>query len=629
MLRSIKYRPEIDGLRGISIISIILFHAGFDITNGGYVGVDIFFVISGYLITLIRIDALERGSQSILAFYKHRVLRIFPALFFIMIVCLFFAYAWMTQYELNGFFKSLLATTLFVSNIYFWKSIGYFDIEAELKPLLHTWSLSVEMQFYIIFPIFLYCIWGLDRKKVFFILLTLGLASLLISEWGWRNSPTANFYLFSSRAWEFLVGVAVAFYMKHFDVKDNNFLSCIGLISIILSVFLYDQKTPAPSYLTILPVAGTALILLFSGTKSAVTKILSAKLIRWVGLISYSTYLWHYPVFSFSKIMVYHPISLSYTIVLILLSLVLGALTWKYIEKPFRYGGKINKKTIYIVSSVGLLILVIPGYFVIINTAYFANSIDKNNFQQLKEIQSSANCVKQAGVNVFSDCTVILNPNGKKILLLGDSYSHSLKYFFKNFENSQGIKSITFAAHLDCSKIWSNETELKKYDEEFCSKYHESLHKNSIANDIDVVVFWSRFHIPNGNYEDVTREFDVVKKRISLFAKTTPVIVLSPVPTYTINAYKFWRSDYLIPLDKNEQYTYSSFYHELKWYYEYFEGKTLKNVFLIDVARFMCVESSVCKLGDLNSPYYIDSNHLSSDFIKIVQPELYKVINKN
>ena len=206
-----QYRAEIDGLRALAVVPVILFHAGVEPLSGGYVGVDIFFVISGYLITTLLIEEAERGELSIINFYERRARRILPALFLVMFASLIMSWLWMQPDQMVEFFHSLIAVSTFSSNFLFWMETGYFSPSAEAKPLLHTWSLAVEEQYYLFFPLFISLFWRAGRRVILGLILFGILVSLLLSEWGWRNAPTANFYLAPSRFWELLAGSAAAF----------------------------------------------------------------------------------------------------------------------------------------------------------------------------------------------------------------------------------------------------------------------------------------------------------------------------------------------------------------------------------------------------------------------------------
>ena len=204
------YRPEIDGLRAIALIPVVLFHAGFEWFSGGYVGVDVFFVISGYLITSIILQEKEVGNFSFTYFYERRARRILPALFFIMLLCIPFAWILLLPHELIDFGKSLMATSLFSSNILFWLESDYFAADAELIPLIHTWSLAIEEQFYLFFPLIMIFFWVIGKRHLFWILSIIAIVSFTLTEWGWRHFPEANFYLIPSRAWELMIGALIA-----------------------------------------------------------------------------------------------------------------------------------------------------------------------------------------------------------------------------------------------------------------------------------------------------------------------------------------------------------------------------------------------------------------------------------
>ncbi len=206
-----KYRAEIDGLRALAVLPVILFHAGFEWFSGGFIGVDVFFVISGYLITSMIIAEMNEGNFSIVNFYERRARRILPALFFVMFLCLPFAWLWLTPNYLKDFGQSLVAVSTFSSNILFWLEDGYFDPVSELKPLLHTWSLAIEEQYYILFPIFLILTWRFGIKWILILLSLIFLVSLSITQWGSDNAPSAAFYLLPTRGWELLLGVFSAF----------------------------------------------------------------------------------------------------------------------------------------------------------------------------------------------------------------------------------------------------------------------------------------------------------------------------------------------------------------------------------------------------------------------------------
>ena len=296
-----NYRAEIDGLRALAVIPVILFHAGFEIFGGGFVGVDVFFVISGYLITSIIINDIEKERFSIINFYERRARRILPALFFIMLITIPFAWMWMIPTQLSDYSQSLIAVSLFASNILFWRESGYFDAAAEEKPLLHTWSLAVEEQFYMFVPLLFGLFWGLGQKTLLMVLISLAFASFITALTTNSDSPMTAFYLLHTRAWELLIGVIAA--LKSDSIKSFKpnaaLMSNIGLILIVAGLTILPSNALWPGGWTLVPVIGSLLILLFGREKSFAHAVLKLAPLRFVGLISYSAYLWHQPILSF------------------------------------------------------------------------------------------------------------------------------------------------------------------------------------------------------------------------------------------------------------------------------------------------------------------------------------------
>jgi peptidoglycan/LPS O-acetylase OafA/YrhL len=334
------YRAEIDGLRALAVLPVILFHAGFHLFSGGFVGVDVFFVISGYLITTIIINDMAAGTFSLTRFYVRRAKRILPALFFVMLVCLPLAALTLLPIAMKDFSQSLIAVSAFASNILFWTESGYFEQAAELKPLLHTWSLAVEEQYYIIFPLLLMMLWWLGRLRIVAVLAVLFVASFAAAEWAAYNNPAAAFYLLPMRAWELLIGAFAAFYLQKSDVPLPLFAkqagSVLGLALIVTAVFAYDEATPFPGVYALLPTVGTVLIILFATPGTWVNRLLSLKLVVGLGLISYSAYLWHQPLFAFARYQSPFEPSMMVMLGLSLFTLPLAFLSWRYIETPFR-----------------------------------------------------------------------------------------------------------------------------------------------------------------------------------------------------------------------------------------------------------------------------------------------------
>lgn len=364
--QTMDYRKEIDGLRALAVIPVMFFHAGFQAFSGGFVGVDVFFVISGYLITSIILAEKQAGTFTLLNFYERRARRILPALFVVLFACLPFAWLWLPPVDMKSFAQSLMAVSGFASNVLFWQTSGYFETSAELKPLLHTWSLAVEEQYYLFFPVFLMLAWRLGKRWILTLLATLAVASLAAAQWGSVAQPAAAFYLLPTRGWELAIGAFSAFYLFDGDSSNINKSfsqvgSVAGLFLIIYAIFVFDRQTPFPSLYTLAPVIGTALIILFANHQTSVGKLLGHRLFVGVGLISYSAYLWHQPLLAFSKQSGFDEPSKLLLAALVAVAVVLAYLSWKYVEIPFRNKQRFSRKQIFVYGAIGSAFFVVFG----------------------------------------------------------------------------------------------------------------------------------------------------------------------------------------------------------------------------------------------------------------------------
>lgn len=300
----LAYRPEIDGLRAVAVLPVILFHAGVTQMSGGYVGVDVFFVISGFLITGILVRELDAGQFSLLGFYERRARRILPALFLVLSVTGIFGAFVMLPYELAALGRGLVAVIFFMSNVLFWRESGYFAAASELNPLLHTWRLAVEEQYYILFPLLLWACWRWFPRGVIPLLVLATIGSLVLAELLSVRMPSANFYLLPTRAWELLAGSLTAIYLLRRSAPGGwlaEGLSVGGLAAIIFAILTYASATPFPSLWALAPVLGTVAIIVGANSGTMVGRLLSTTPFVGIGLISYSAYLWHQPLFAFAR----------------------------------------------------------------------------------------------------------------------------------------------------------------------------------------------------------------------------------------------------------------------------------------------------------------------------------------
>lgn len=352
------YRREIDGLRAFAVLPVILFHAGFETFGGGFVGVDVFFVISGYLITTIILAELEQDKFSIINFYERRARRIFPALFLVMLVCIPLAWLWLLPDDIKSFSKSLAAASVFSSNILFWREGGYFDASVEFKPLLHTWSLAVEEQYYILFPLVLLLLWKTAKRWILVVFGLAFIASLAAAQWAVYIKPIAAFYLLPTRGWELLTGALVAFYLSKTHRKNvgsslSEFAGWLGVALILYAVFEFNQATLFPGFHALVPTLGAVLIILFATQQTSVGKFLGNKFFVGIGLLSYSAYLWHQPLFAFARHRsVFEPSPFLF-FSLSVLALALAYLSWRFVETPFGNKQRYSRNAIFIMSLVG------------------------------------------------------------------------------------------------------------------------------------------------------------------------------------------------------------------------------------------------------------------------------------
>ena len=364
-----KYRKEIDGLRGIAIIPVILYHLNIPFFSGGYIGVDIFFVISGFLITSIIHNNIKEKKFSLLDFYERRLRRIIPILYLILILSIPFTLINFIEVDSRNFFESLFAVITFSSNFLFWLEEGeYFTRENSLKPLLHTWSLSIEMQFYIIFPLIIIILEKVKKLKIMIISLTC-FFSFLIANWLSLVNPDASFYLSLTRIWELLLGSLCALLRISCNkVKSKSDYICFfSFIIIFLSVIFFNDKTLHPSFFSLFPVLATCFLILFSEESNSFKRLLQFGPLVVVGLISYSLYILHFPMIAFLK---YLDIRMSTNIIFVFLIclFLISYFSWVYIETPFRKKNQISKKKflrLYFFLSIILASVGLSGHFLI------------------------------------------------------------------------------------------------------------------------------------------------------------------------------------------------------------------------------------------------------------------------
>ena len=442
-----NYRRDIDGLRAIAVFSVVAYHAGLTLFHGGYVGVDIFFVISGYLIGAHVYKDVLHDRFSIAAFYQRRAKRILPALFVVLLFCYVMSLLVLDASELKTFGEYAVATVGSASNILAWLKASYFAAGADQNPLLMTWSLGVEEQFYVIFPLLMLFFGRMGRSKLYYATITVIALSLGLSIFGLLKNPTATFYLLPTRAWELAVGILLAVHETdrpaeklYASGRFANLTGLLGLALLLYPIFFYTETTPFPGLTAAVPVLGSALILISPG--GWVNRfLLSSKPFVFLGLVSYSWYLWHWPLLSFARIAADQPISRVAASLIGLASLGIAWLSYRFVEQPFR-------KSVTPIApllrkyAVLCVLMLMPGLALIAMKGW------PQRFPQLAAVE------RKSGIAPDDICLVdygVSSPNLSKhcvpkddardgVALLGDSHAGALGEALREMTGAQSLK---------------------------------------------------------------------------------------------------------------------------------------------------------------------------------------------
>jgi peptidoglycan/LPS O-acetylase OafA/YrhL len=656
-LKHPKYRADIDGLRAIAVLSVVGFHAFPNWVKGGFVGVDIFFVISGFLISTIIFENVSQNTFSFIEFYERRIRRIFPALLTVLIAC--FAFGWFVlladEYMQLG--KHLVGGASFTSNLMLWQESGYFDNAAETKPLLHLWSLGIEEQFYIFWPLLIWFAWKC-RANVFMVMSVIALCSFILNIYTVNSNATADFYSPLCRFWELLIGSTLAYvalYKKGIGAKYGQpyreWWSCLGIALIAVSCIVLNKGRAFPGYWALLPSIG-AVLLIFAGSQAWVNRnILSNRLLVWFGLISFPLYLWHWPLLSFDRIWEIEPTK-NARVYAVAASIILAWITYVLIEKPLRFGP--NNKT----KTLGLMMaLVMVGGLG--SASYLDNGFASRQIKtadgrtisaQGREEEKTAEYVSQyspcSREEKLSDdfkehCLVHANAGAKpKIVVWGDSHAESWQPVFetiahkKNYElyvvSEYGCPPIEGVMRTDGGAV-------------ACLNIKETQH---ILGDIikmkpDLVILTSRWSlyangwIKNGRLSDATH-FLTTSAADMATIKTSRKALVEKIPS-TIKALQKEKISILVfknppilkdsvknlrkPIDQlqptmAEHLAFSKFTDQIL--------DSLTGVAIFDPAKKLCL--SICAEGVGKINFYRDDNHLTAEGALYFESELTRLI---
>ncbi|MEO6186416.1 MAG: acyltransferase family protein, partial [Steroidobacteraceae bacterium] len=430
-----QYRPEIDGLRAISVVAVILWHADVSAFAGGFVGVDEFFVISGYLITSIIRAGLSAGQFSFANFYLRRARRILPALFLVCMASLPFAWLWLLPEQLTDFSRSLAAASLSLSNVYFWATSGYFDVVTALKPLVHTWSLSVEEQYYLLFPAFLWGCWKWARGWTIPLLTVAVIVSFALADYGAQRGASSAYYLLPGRGWELGLGALLAMapdFRSRLPQILRVIFSAAGLGAIVAAVFLFDKSTPFPGRYALIPAGGAALLMGTIGPADRLCRLLGSRPLVAIGLMSYSLYIWHQPVLAFARQRMFQDPQGMALVALLLLTAALSYASWRWIEKPCRESGIVPTRRLLTACAGMTVVLVCAGGWTAWRQGYPARFPADTQTAVQRQIPTHDNgwCFYSVDTDASLQlgeagqrCMLGAPTAGRTVLLFGDSFA--------------------------------------------------------------------------------------------------------------------------------------------------------------------------------------------------------------
>lgn len=620
--KSNAYRPDIDGLRAVAVVPVVAYHVGIHAARGGFVGVDVFFVISGYLITQLLIGDIEQGRFSILGFYERRIRRILPALLVVLAVTAAIFFTVSLPSEFVEFSKSLIAAASSVSNIYFWLHAGYFDGTALTRPLLHTWSLAVEEQFYVLWPACLYLTYRLCRRHVVLVTAVVALVSLAISAVGAFSDPVPTFYLLHTRAWELLLGglLALGVVDMRLGARTRNLLSIMGIMLVGITVLTVSPDVPFPGLLALPPCLGAALIILAGRDgPSWVGRLLSWRPIVFLGLISYSLYLWHWPITVLHKggylTLVYGQSEKIQKLTIIGASIAIATLSWKYIEQPFRSGPwRPSRATLMRIAALGTAAVVMIGIVGWTAAGFPARYTDRELRiasylkYQAAEYYREDRCflVNRDGPQEFAPECLRLSDTKKNDLLLGDSHAADLWYGLK-----QTFPGINFmqAAAVDCYPILEHSLGERRY----CTRLLDDVLKDFLpTHHVDEVILsarWTAAQVPS-----LTETLNWLKQL------GIPVTLLGPVPVYDGPLPRLIiRSHRTGDPEAAERH----WDHSLRQLDGQLAAAAKRSgATYVSILDLLCPESGCLTVDDLGMPIYSDAEHFTGEGSIIVAQRL-------
>ncbi len=644
---AIKYRPDIDGLRAVAIISVIIFHFC-NLLPSGYIGVDIFFVISGFLITKIILQEHEVGHFSFVNFYARRILRIFPALFLMLSVSFAFAALVLNTKDMIWFSKSLHYSSLQISNFFFQRTVNYFDANEGFEPLVHTWSLAVEEQFYLLMPAIIIFLLSFKKKlrsknAAFYGIIALSLISLAASQVLVFSNQKIAFYSLVSRFFELGIGCLLAFdKIKISSDKTNSSLSLFGLALIIFSAFALNYSY-FPGLLAIVPCLGAALIILTGKTnKTFVAKLLSGRFLVFIGKISYSLYLWHLPLLTlYKKYQGNSDLSLLENLILIAVLITISTLSWKFVELPFRkkytsflnrkYDGKIKFQHPFLVAAICILLLATISK-ISQKTDGFNFRLAKSDLLNATNLDQYAEFGKKCGVGKNSapfpnidECVIGQNQKEYEVVVFGDSHAGHYSSAISDLAQKRDLSTMSFYLFL-CPPIISDANDSKNQK---CQDYRDQIKQILLSKTHIKYVFIA------GRWNDISDPV-LFKKQITetinfLSSLNKKIIVMGSIPDSRLAGAKTSPlecvENKLTPIQRflptKEQNCSSLAITKFDKQFEHEEiiknaAKKYQNVTYFDPFKYLC-DSENCYFVKDGELLYADRDHLNINGSKYIQ----------
>lgn len=628
------YRAEIDGLRAIAVLAVMFFHADLGF-KGGYVGVDVFFVISGYLITRLILDDIRTGQFRLWDFWARRVRRIFPALALVVFSTLVAGWFLFLPDDFAALGRSAIAQSLLISNVHFWRESGYFDQPAEIKPLLHTWSLAVEEQFYLLFPFLLIVLRRFSQNTHLRMISVLAVVSFGLSIYCSYSAPSANFYLLPTRAWELLIGSFLAAIPSRFssERRMQESLSVIGALAIAWAVFFYDRETRFPGASAILPCGGAGLIVWSNrNTLTVVGKILTAGPLVFIGKISYSLYLWHWPLLVFTKYWTLGSLLPGHRVFLLLGSIGVGALSWLLVEIPFRKRSIFKTRSqILAFGGLSMAVICFMGLVIRDNHGVVAR-IPQEALQYAKGINDRAFLI-ELGLKEVQRGEFIELGNGNKqlpidLLVWGDSHAMAIMPAIDFLCKNHGIRGVA-ATHSSTAPLVGFKSTgrfaLKEESIPFGDAIIEYIQTKGVRN-VLLVGTWGSYVVD----EDIAPlRLAIDRTARALKGANARVWIMKSVPQHRWSVPRALVSgvfhgrkaeDMGLPLAEHLQT------QELQE--KIFGANATDSATILDPTTFFLSEKNVCRIAEAGKALYCDEQHLSVAGAMMLRPLFDPIFNR-